>query len=126
MATKALEENLFSAIKTALNGFATTYYEAAPDDATPPYIVWSLVDSVNDGLSLNSRSGIARIQFDIYSASPSERTEKRNSVARWAEAYRATVNGIKVFPDSVSERSFRKGDEPLYRAVVDLTLAWRE
>lgn len=122
----ALEKTLYEAIQAALDGYASVYYEAAPATASPPFVVWSLVDSVNDGLSLNSRSGMARVQFDCYDNTATGRTELRDSVARWAEAYRTTISGVDVFPDSVTERSFRKGDDPLFRAVVDLTLAWRE
>jgi hypothetical protein len=122
----ALEETVFADFKTALSAIATAHYEAAPATAKPPFIVWSMVDSVNTGLSLNSRSGTARIQIDIYHSQAFGRTELRDSVARWAEAYAKTVSGVALFTDSVTERSFRKGDEPLYRAVVDLNLTWRE
>lgn len=122
----ALEQSIYEDVQTGLGAIATSYYEAAPATAAAPFIVWSMVDSVNDGLELGSRSGIARLQIDIYSATQWGCAELRNSVAQWAEAYVKTVNSVRVFPDSVSERSFRKGDDPLYRGVVDFTLAWRE
>ena len=122
----ALEETLYADFQAALGAIATAYYEAAPDTASAPYIVWSLVDSVNDGLSLNSRSGIARFQIDCYATTSFEAVDHRNSVSRWAEAYNKTVDGVQVFKDSVSERSLRRGEDPLYRGVVDFTLTWRE
>lgn len=126
MALQALEKTIHADLKSSLGAIATTYYEAAPATAAAPYIVWSMVDSVNDGLELGSRSGMARIQIDIYDTSPFGVAALRDSVARWAEAYNKTVNSVRMFRDSVTERTFRKGDDPLYRAVVDLVLSWRE
>jgi hypothetical protein len=122
----SLESTLFSTFQTALGAIATSYYEAAPATASAPYIVWSLVDSVNDGLSLNSRSGIARFQIDCYHTTSTGAVGLRDSVARWAEAFRGTYSNVDVFKDSVTERSLRRGEDPLYRGVVDFTLTWRE
>lgn len=126
----SIEQVFMPEIKTAFSTSAGVYYEAAPSTAKPPFLVWSLVDSVNDGLELGSRSGIARIQIDVYSGNEFTRASLRNSVARWAESLVKTSTGtgtsVRLFPDSVTERSIRKGDDPLFRGVVDFTLTWRE
>lgn len=60
-----------AAITNLLSGTAAIYYEAAPDDPTFPYIVWSWLVPLSDNISsVDTRDGEVSIRAYEKSSSP--------------------------------------------------------
>lgn len=123
---QSLDQLMYSEFTTGLASITTVYFDSAPTNKKPPYIVYSLVDAPSDGIQLNSRSGTARYQLDIYDISAFGRSTKTDLVARWCDDLNKTIDGVRVFKDSVTQRLFRKEDGMDYRGSVDLVITWRE
>lgn len=122
----SLDQLMYTELTTNLAAVADVYFDSAPTNEKPPYIVYSLVDAPSDGIQLNSRSGTARFQLDIYAATAFDRSTKTDLVARWCDNLNKTIDGVRVFRDSVVQRYFRKEAGMDYRGTVDLVITWRE
>jgi hypothetical protein len=94
----SIGRNTLPHIRSALSTMADIYYEAAPATASPPLVAWSLVDSVNDGLSLNCVRGwpgtvrLLRQHGNGTDGTPRQRCAMGRGVSN-------DHNGVDVFPD---------------------------
>jgi len=126
MPTQSIEKLLNEAMTVGLGTFGTVFFDEADPRARPPYIVWSLIDNDLSGNFLAS-SGTARVQVDIYAATEFVAADMRNSCGRWLRDLFVVKDGVTLWCETASERSFRKGDgEPYHRGVIDLMIAWKE
>ena len=124
MPIKSIERLLFDSFNTGLSTYAPVFYDQADDKIKPPYIVWSLVDNILDGIYLAS-SGQARIRVDIYTDNKFDRSDIRNSCGEWLRRFRKTIEQVDFFVDTTTEISFRRLDDPFYRGTVDAIIKWR-
>lgn len=124
---KALLDGIYARYST-VNDFRTAltgglHYEIAPQSATPPYAVYTLIDGRPD-YWFTHMFEIATIQFDIYATTNAVRQDLYTKLTALFDDCRPTVTGYTtIIMERVFQQSLREGDlNQLFRYIVEYSV----
>src|SRR6056297_882423 len=118
--------NLLTADAAFVTAVSNVYWRSAPSGATLPYVTFDQVDDPHTKELLAYYGGEARLQFNVFSESPSTGLEMSQRVVEKARDIRGIQDGLRLHGRVVNSLTQPANVDGIFHRTIDVIVRYTQ